>query len=653
MPKELDMNKYAKMFVSESGECLRTMNDSLLELENDPGNRELVDKLFRSAHTIKGMAGMMGYKAVQDTAHEIENVLGAIRDGHLVPAGKVSEVLFAGLDALDGMVASVEKGEQPKERSEVVQGLAAVLAIRSDAESHDARVVPTPEKIISDSVDMEDKHEQKSTVETITVVVKLGRRCSLPSARATVIVRELAKSSEVVESNPTEIEIEKEAIFEELSVVLVPGDKLQEALRRIAAMSDVEQLQFGPTSVSREKWQKMARQEATSAGQTAEVTHAQTVKVGMDKLDDLLDNVGELVIGRSRLLEKASTRDDHELLEISALIDKLTSDIQSRVLGIRMIPLDMVMNRFPRMVRDIAKNEGKEVELVVESGNIELDRTVADKIAEPMVHLLRNCVDHGIETMEDRTKIGKRPKGLIRIVASKQQDHVLIEVSDDGRGIDYDSVRRAAVAKGVMDKLQAESASGKELTDLLFRPGFSTKAEVTDVSGRGVGLDVVKRSVEELGGTIMVSTSKGAGTTFSLWLPFTLAIIDAMLIGIHDQTYAIPMGTIIETHRYEKSEVKLIRSREVVQLRGEVLPLIRMREFFGLEKLEKDGINTLVVQSRDRRAALEVDELIGHQQIVVKSLDQRLRKVRGISGGTILGSGKIALILDVESIIGG
>ena len=653
MPKELDMNKYAKMFVSESGECLRIMNDSLLELENDPGNKELIDKLFRAAHTIKGMAGMMGYKAVQDTAHEIENVLGAIRDGHLVPTGKISEALFEGFDALDVMVASVEKGEPLKESPAVVQALIAVLSVHSEEEHDDARSVPPTVKTEVRRVEKGDKHGQKPIKDTVTVVVKLGRRCSLPSARATVIIRELAKYSEVVESNPTEAEIEKESVFEELSVVIQPGDRLQDALRRVVAMSDVEQLLVGPTNVSKEKWQKMARQEPASTAVTTDVAHVQTVKVGMDKLDDLLDNVGELVIGRSRLLQKASTRDDYELLEISALIDKLTSDIQTRVLGIRMIPLDMVMSRFPRMVRDIAKNEGKEVELVVESGNIELDRTVADKIAEPMVHLLRNCVDHGIETVEERTKVGKRPKGLIRIVASKQQDHVLIEVSDDGRGIDFDSVRRAAVAKGIMNALQVDSASGKELIDLLFRAGFSTKTEVTDVSGRGVGLDVVKRSVEELGGSIMVNSSKGAGTTFSLWLPFTLAIIDAMLIGIHDQTYAVPMGTIVETHNYEMSEVKLIRGREVVQLRGEVLPLIRMREFFGLEKVEKGSINTLVVQSRDRRAALEVDELIGHQQIVVKSLDQRLRRVRGISGGTILGSGKIALILDVESIIGG
>ncbi len=653
MPKELDMNKYAKMFVSESGECLRIMNDSLLELEKDPGSKELVDKLFRSAHTIKGMAGMMGYKAVQDTAHEIENVLGAIRDGHLVPTGRISEALFEGFDALDGMVASVEKGEQPQEKPAVVQGLMAVLAARSEEKTDVAESVPAPEKAAVRRAEKGDKHEKRPAKDTVTVVVKLGRRCSLPSARAVVIIKELAKSSEVVESKPTETEIEKEAVFEELSVVLLPGDKLQEALRRVVAMSDVDQLIFGPTNVSREKWQKMARQEPASAATPAEVAHVQTVRVGMDKLDDLLDNVGELVIGRSRLLQKASARDDYELLEISALIDKLTSDIQSRVLGIRMIPLDMVMSRFPRMVRDIAKNEGKDVELVVESGNIELDRTVADKMAEPMVHLLRNCVDHGIETVEERAKVGKRPMGLIRIVASKQQDHVLIEVSDDGRGIDFDNVKRVAVAKGLMNASEADSASGKELTELLFRAGFSTKTEVTDVSGRGVGLDVVKRSVEELGGSIMVSSSKGAGTTFSLWLPFTLAIIDAMLIGIHDQTYAVPMGTIVETHSYEMSEVKLIRGREVVQLRGEVLPLIRMREFFGLEKVEKDSINTLVVQSRDRRAALEVDELIGHQQIVVKSLDQRLRRVRGISGGTILGSGKIALILDVESIIGG
>jgi two-component system chemotaxis sensor kinase CheA len=653
VPKEIDMNKYARMFVSESGECLRTMNDSLLELEKDPGNKELVDKLFRSAHTIKGMAGMMGYKPVQETAHEIENVLGAIRDGHLAPTGKISEVLFGALDALDGMVETLDRGEQPQERPAVVEALKAALTSVPIEEHRDSGLVAEADTAKAVKMQEREKHSKRSAKDTVTVAIKLGRRCSLPSARAMVIIKELGKSSEVLRSIPTESEIVSETAFEELSVVLQPGELLQDALKRVVAMTDVDFLLVGSTNVPREKWQRMARQEPASATIGQETAHVQTVKVGMDKLDDLLDNVGELVIGRSRLLQKASARDDYELLEISALIDKLTSDIQSRVLGIRMIPLDMVMSRFPRMVRDIAKSEGKEVELVLESANIELDRTVADRIAEPMVHLLRNCVDHGIETEEERTRIGKRPTGLIRIVASKQQDHVLIEVSDDGKGIDFDSVRNMAIAKGLMTASQAEAASGKELTDLLFRAGFSTKTEVTDVSGRGVGLDVVKRSVEELGGSIMVTTSKGAGTTFSLWLPFTLAIIDAMLVGIHDQTYAVPMGTIVETHRYESVEVKLIRNREVVQLRGEVLPLIRMREFFGLEKVERDSINTLVVQSRDRRAALEVDDLIGHQQIVVKSLDQRLRRVRGISGGTILGSGKIALILDVESILGG
>jgi two-component system chemotaxis sensor kinase CheA len=375
----------------------------------------------------------------------------------------------------------------------------------------------------------------------------------------------------------------------------------------------------------------------------------------MDKLDDLLDDVGELVIGRSRLLEKAAARDDYELLEISALIDALTSNIQSKVLEIRMIPLEMVMGRFPRMVRDLAKDEGKEIELVVEGGHIELDRTVVDRITEPIMHILRNSVDHGIETPEDRTKAGKKPKGLIRVVASKQQDHVLIEVSDDGRGIDVDKIRTAAAKKGYMNEGQAANALTRDLIDLLFLPGFSTATEVTEVSGRGVGLDIVKKNVESLGGSVMVNTTKGHGTTFSLWLPFTLAIIEAMLIQISGQTYAVPMGTVVESHRYEESEIKMIRSREVVQLRGEVLPLVRMRSFFGLKPSEtkRDFVNSIVVQSRDRRAALEVDELIGHQQIVVKSLDRRLRGVKGISGGTILGSGGIALILDVESILGG
>jgi two-component system chemotaxis sensor kinase CheA len=641
LAKDIDLNKYSKLFVSESRESLRIMNDALLELEKNPEDKELVDRIFRSAHTIKGMAGMMNFKAVVETAHAIEDVLGGIRDGRLQLKENVVETIFTGFDTLDAMVIAVEASAEIRENPELIQQLRGLLSgasERAPPKKKAPEIAPEPVKS-----------------KTTTVSIRLGRRCSLPSARAMVILKELGKASEIVESSPTEADIEREHVFEELTVVLEPTEKLQEALRRVVAMSDVDEVHVGMTGEPREKWHKMTKQEVSASAASSDVLPAQTVKVGMDKLDDLLDNVGELVIGRSRLLEKASTHDDFELQEISALIDKLTSDIQSKVLGIRMIPLDVVMSRFPRMVRDISKNEGKEVELLVEGGSIELDRTVVDRITEPMMHLLRNCVDHGIETTDERIHAGKKAKGLIRIVASKQQDHVLIEVSDDGKGIDYDEIKKAAVRKGVMPQGQADAASGRELLDLLFNPGFSTKSQVTEVSGRGVGLDVVKRAVEELGGSVMVTTSKGAGTTFSLWLPFTLAIIDAMLVGIANQTYAVAMGAIVESHKFEKDEIKTIRGREVVQLRGEVLPLIRMGEFFGISKPPEtpEGINTLLVQSRDRRVALQVDELIGHQQIVVKGLDRRLRKVRGISGGTILGSGKIALILDVDSIIGG
>lgn len=641
MTKDIDMNKYSKLFVSESRESLRIMNDALLELEKNPENKELVDRIFRSAHTIKGMAGMMNFKAVVETAHAIEDVLGWIRDGRLQLKENVVETIFTGFDTLDAMVVAVEASAEIRENPELIQHLRGLLSgagERATPKKKTPEIEPEPVKS-----------------KTTTVSIRLGRRCSLPSARAIVILKELGKASEIVESSPTEADIDREHAFEELTVVLEPTEKFQEALRRVIAMSDVDEVYVGMTGEPREKWHRMTKQEVSAAAASSDVLPAQTVKVGMDKLDDLLDNVGELVIGRSRLLEKASTRDDSELQEISALIDKLTSDIQSKVLGIRMIPLDVVMSRFPRMVRDISKNEGKEVELLVEGGSIELDRTVVDRITEPMMHLLRNCVDHGIETTDERVHAGKKTKGLIRIVASKQQDHVLIEVSDDGKGIDYDLIRKVAVKKGMMSQGQADAASGRELLDLLFNPGFSTKSQVTEVSGRGVGLDVVKRAVEELGGSVMVTSSKGAGTTFSLWLPFTLAIIEAMLVGIADQTYAVAMGTIVESHKFEKDEIKTIRGREVVQLRGEVLPLIRMREFFGMARPPEtpEGINTLVVQSRDRRVALQVEELIGHQQIVVKGLDRRLRKVRGISGGTILGSGRIALILDVDSIIGG
>ena len=640
MTKELDMNKYSKLFVTEARESLRVSNEAMLALEEEPGNSELLDKVFRNCHTIKGMAGMMNMQVIADTAHAIEDVLSVVREGKLSPTGEVSEAIFEGLDALDSMVSCVEGSKEVVQKPGLIDKLHALL---SQAPHPAVKKEPKPTK------------KGGAKTGTSTILLKLSKRCSLPSARAMVILRELAKTSVVVGSKPTEEEIELEQVFEELSIVVEPGEKLREAIKRISAMADVEQMSVGDSDKPVDTWEKVVKHETARVGPTPEGALPQTVRVGMDKLDDLLDDVGELVIGRSRLLERSTTKEDYELQEISMLIDKLTSSIQEKVLGIRMIPLDMVMSRYPRMVRDLSKAEGKDIELVVEGGNIELDRTVVDKITEPIMHLLRNCVDHGIETPEEREKQGKKPKGLIRVVASKQQDHVLIEVSDDGRGIDVDKIKEAAVKKNMMTEYEAQNALSRDLIDLLFKPGFSTATKVTEVSGRGVGLDVVRKNVETLGGTVMVNTSKGAGTTFSLWLPFTLAIIEAMLISIADQAYAVPMGTVVESHKYEQSEIKLVRNREVVQLRGEVLPLVRMREFFGIVKNpdKRDYLNTLIVQSRDRRAALEVDELLGHQQIVVKSLDQRLKGVKGISGGTILGSGSIALILDVDSLLGG
>ena len=641
VPKEFDMNKYAQLFVTESRELLRSINSFAIELEKEPERKETIDQMFRDCHTIKGMAAMMNVAAATELSHALEDVLGAVRAGKLKANSAIIDGVLKGVDGIEAMVGSFERNEPVKESPELVALLESLLTSVPQP--------PPPPPPPKEKTKTKGKPQKK---ETTTIIVKLGRRCSLPSARAVVILKELSKAAEIIETNPSEEDIEHEQFFETLTVIVEPRDKFQEAVDRVFSMIDVEELTVGLTSEPREKWNRHVKQAPTTA--SVESTHAQTVKVNMDRLDDLLDDVGELVIGRSRLIEKASFGEDYELQEITSLIDKLTADIQSKVLTIRMIPLDVVMNRFPRMVRDLSKSEDKEVELVVEGGGIELDRTVVDKVTEPMMHLLRNCIDHGIETPEERVKLGKHAKGLIRIVASRQQDHVLIEVSDDGRGIDFERIRKTAIDRGIMTAQQAESATGRELLDLIFKPGFSTKTEVTQVSGRGVGLDVVKKGVEDLGGSIVVTSSKGAGTTFSLWLPFTLAIIEAMLIGIGDQTYAVPMSSIVESHKFEQEDVKSIRSREVVQLRGEVLPLVRMRDFYGLGDQKVNGpVNALVVQSRDRRAALVVDELIGHQQIVVKSLDKRLNRVKGISGGTILGSGRIALIVDVDSILGG
>lgn len=640
MTKEFDLAKYNKLFVSESREYLRTLNESMVELESNPDNKELIDKMFRACHTVKGMAAMMKFDALMNTAHALEDVLEAVRAGRLKPEGEVADVIYRGIDAVEAMVSSVEKGELMGEIPGLIEELRGAISATPSTPSK-----PTETK------EVEPQAPKKKALTTIKI--KLGRKCSLPSARALVIIKELEKSSQVLETIPTEEEIEREKAFEELLVTVAPGTNIENSLKRISAMPDVEDMTIGSTGEPDEKWRRIPKADVPLTGER-EAQVIQTVKVSMDKLDELLDDVGELVIGRSRLVERSLHADDPALNDITMLIDKLTSEIQSKVLGIRMIPIDTVMGRFPRMVRDQSKSLGKEVELIIEGGAIELDRTVVDKISDPIMHIIRNSIDHGIETPEEREMAGKRPKGLIRIVASKQQDHVLIEVSDDGRGIDLDAVRQAAIERGVLTKEEARDATGRDLVDLLFRPGFSTKKEVTETSGRGVGLDVVKKGVEELGGSVMLNTTKGAGTTISLWLPFTLAIIDAMMVSIAGQTYAVPMGVVVESHSYEAWEIKKIRNREVVQLRGEVLPLIRVKDFFGIKGDDKPaGTKAIIIQSRERRAALGVDELLGHQQIVVKSLDKRLRRTKGISGGTVLGSGNIALILDVDSILGG
>lgn len=647
---DVDLEKYKRLFVTEAREYLRELNEAMVELEADPSDMAKVDEMFRACHTMKGMAGMMDIEAVTEAAHALEDLLNALRTGRVEPTGEVAEAIFAGLDALEGMVGTVSRSEEVRSIPGLVDRLREAADPKANKGKRKRRGKPTGKKRAKAKTGKPPAPEQPQKV---VLRVRFARRCAFPAARAIVILKDLGRVANVIGSNPTEEEIDQEHAFEVLEIEVEPEKGFDDVVPRIASMLDVEEVKVGREGEPEERFKVVATPKPR-VPKVEEARTVQTVRVGMDKLDELLDDVSELVIARSRLVERTASHADGELGDISGHINKLTSEIQSKVLGIRMIPLETVMGRFPRMVRDIARDQGKQVEFVVDGGNIELDRTVIDRISDPIMHILRNCVDHGIETEEERLKAGKRSRGLIRIVASKQQDHVLIEISDDGDGIDYDKIKAKALAQGKISREEADSALARDLLELLFKPGFSTKDEVSKLSGRGVGLDVVRRSVEELGGSVMISSSKGAGTTFSLWLPFTLAIIEAMLISIAEQVYAIPMGTISESHRFEQKDIKLIRNREVVQLRGEVLPVIRMRRFFDIpEAHEGASMNALVVQSRERRAALTVDDLIGHQQIVVKSLDRRLRKVRGISGGTILGSGKIALILDVDSILEG
>ncbi len=678
---DMDVSQYKELFINEAQEHLESLNQAMVELEKDPGNPDVITEIFRSAHTLKGMSATMGFDQLTELTHEMENVLDGLRSGDIEATTETVDLLFSCLDLLGSMVAAIaEESGRTVDTQPVIQALreaygegkapyqVAVCGGRG-AETRPATLPLRAEERGETGAPEEGLTERPRGGEReVRLRVTLDRDCALKSVRVFMIFKKLSRAGRITGSQPSMEELEDEKFERSFEVSLLTAESeedLRRALMTIAEVSEVEFLPAGEGAAAREEGAAEAEEapreapKEPAAEPVPEPEHpmpapvrTQSVRVNIARLDNLMNLIGELVINRTRLQEIASNYNIPELKEALAQMARLTADLQDEVMKTRMVPVDHIFNRFPRMVRDLAKSRGKEIDFTMEGRDIELDRTILDEISDPLMHLLRNAVDHGIDSPEEREARGKPRRGSIRLAARRDRNYVSIEVSDDGQGIDERKIYEAAVRAGLVNPEEKKSLTEDDMLRLLTTPGFSTAKEVSGVSGRGVGLDVVRNKVESLGGMLVMQTVKGEGTTFAMKLPLTLAIIQALLVRVRGETYAIPLGAVSETAVVSAHEIRYVSNQEVIFLRDETLPLVRLARFLGLPEEDGHGaFPVVVVEAAPRTVAVAVDELLGQQEIVITSLDKFLKGIKGFGGATILGTGEVALILDIPSLI--
>lgn len=670
----MEMSQYLEVFIEESKEHLQACNQLLLELEKNPADLQLVNEIFRSAHTLKGMSATMGYEDLANLTHQMENVLDAIRNKKIKVDSHILDVVFLSVDHLEAMIESIASGGDGKmDVTEVVQklkiiedgkGLDAVQSAQEDAleQSKDSYSA-----IDYDDYEMTIIMQSKELgYNTYEVDITLTEDCLLKAARVYMVFEVLEKNGEIVKSAPSTTELEEEQFEQSFSVTVVTNeekDSLKSALLKISEIENVEikafnspvqetNIKAGASIVDTES-QKPIRSEEETVQSIKQPTN-KTIRVNIERLDILMNLFEELVIDRGRLVQISQELNNQELQETVEHMSRISADLQNIILNMRMVPVETVFNRFPRMVRQLARDLHKKINLEIIGAETELDRTVIDEIGDPLVHLLRNAIDHGIETPEERRSKGKPEEGTVILKAYHSGNHIFIEISDDGAGINKDQILRKALSKGIITEQEMVGLSQQEIYNLIFSSGFSTADKISDVSGRGVGLDVVRNTIESLGGTVSIDSNEGNGSTFSIVLPLTLSIISAMLVEIQNEKYAIPLSSIIETAIVKREDILHTHSQQVIDFRGKVVPLIFLKDIFEINHTYAENEETLsvvIVRKGDKLAGIVVNSFIGQQEIVLKSLGNYLTNVFAISGATILGDGQVALIIDCNALI--
>lgn len=691
----MDTSQYLELFIDETKEHLQSLNEHILELEKDPENDDTINEIFRAAHTLKGMSGTMGFTRMQRLTHDLENVFQEIRNGNMKANAKLVDILFRGLDALESYLDVILNtgNEGTEDNEDIIHDLNEVIAEETGNGGEESEPQKA-EKQASSSEKKDEKPKRENKFETIPVseyeivamdnakaegqnifgiTVYLQETCILKAARAFLVFKSLEDKGELIKSVPDTEKIEDEEFDFDFSWILATKESKETIKTLIMNVSEIAEVcidDFKYSSSSQSMQKTEQKQEETAKKEPAKKAAApaskgkvasRSVRVDIDKLDVLMNLVSELIIAKNALVSVtaaenaggvSSNQTFHENIEY---LERVTTNLHESVMKVRMVPIESVVNRFPRMIRDLNRKLDKKMELYMSGEDTELDRTVIDELGDPLMHLLRNSADHGLESNEERVRLGKPEVGSIFLDAYQDGNNVTIEVRDDGAGIDTEKVKRKALEKGTITQQQAETMTEKDYIDLLFQPSFSTADKISDVSGRGVGLDVVKTKIESLGGSIEAKTVKGEGSTFSIQLPLTLAIIQALMVEVGVEKYAIPLGNIDTIEDIMPDEIKLVQSKEVIHLRGSVIPIIRMNEVLEMEDYESssegDSHIVVVVKKGDQRVGLVVDKLLGQQETVIKSMGHHITNAKLFSGATILGDGEVALILDTNTLI--
>ena len=656
-------DSYKELFLSESQEYISNISKCLVKLEENPADSASLNEIFRCVHTLKGMSATMGYEKLTQLSHEMEDLLDALRNKRKKLTSEIIDTLFAAVDIIEELFSEIKANQESKvDISAITKNLKSFLGEGTEEESVSREKIPAPDLESQDFSDEEIKrfYEAKNKGYSIfKIKITLSKDCVMKEARAFLVITNLRKLGEILKSSP-EVENLKEGKFDFSFIVILVSKESQFVIQQeLSIISEIEQVIVTTIELPdklRQAANASVSQKPSSQPAPQYIKKIQSMRIAVERLDKIMNLMGELAIAKIRLVQVVQAYKIETLEEVSFALDRLISALQDEVMQTRLLPVAYILDAFPRVVRDLARKQKKEVDFEILGSEIELDRIVLDEISDPLLHLVRNAIDHGIESPEQRKVLKKSPRGKITIQVSRQRGQIYIEVIDDGQGVDFAVVTKVAISKGLISEEEAQSIDDKRILELISLPGFSTSNIVTDISGRGVGLDVVKSKIEALGGLVNFETKKNVGSRFILTLPLTLAIIKAMLVKVSEEIFAIPLMSIRETIKINSDELKCLQNFEVVKVREEVIPVIRLDKELGVfstasTKEDSDGRISLVIVEYGKKAlALVVSQVLGEQDIAVKPLGSLVKRTKGIAGATILGDGRVALILDIMTL---